>query len=339
MIRTQVAYALPIGLGAVLFQVQADLHNYFVSHQFSTADFAIYAIGCFNLPLIGILSESAGSVTIPHVSYLQKFGRHREIVGLMARMLRKLAAIYFPIYFFLLVMGREFIVVLFTARYESSWPIFAVNLTMIPLGLMASACDPVTRAFAEHRFFMMKVRTAVIAALSVALWFGTSRFGLIGAITIVVIFNLIERLVVAAKVSRILGVSRRDLGLLNDVAKLALAALFAAAATWMVHSNILESGPFVSLAVCGLVFGVAYIAAILLLGVPTTEEREFLERRIARLPRLSWRRSAVPLTGGGMTSVGYGVWNVEAAGSGARPEAALSPFLTRNPIAASEAGE
>ena len=147
MVRTQFAYALPIGFGSVLFQVQTDLHNYFVSNQFSAADFAIYSIGCFNLPLIAMLSESAGSVTIPHVSYLQKDGRDREIKELIARMIRKLAAIYFPIYLFLLVMAHEFITFFFTSRYESSWPIFVVNLTMIPLGLVASACDPVMRAY------------------------------------------------------------------------------------------------------------------------------------------------------------------------------------------------
>jgi SAM-dependent methyltransferase len=339
MVRTQVAYALPIGLASVLFQVQADLHNYFVSYHFSTADFAIYAIGCFNLPLIAILSESVGSVTIPHVSYLQNYGKHREIAELMARMLRKLAAVYFPIYFFLLVMGHEFITVLFTTRYESSWPIFAINLTMIPLGLISSACDPVIRAYAEHRFFMMKVRIAVIAALSVALWFGTRRFGLIGAITVVVLLNLVERFVIAAKVGRILGVTRHDLGLLKDVGKLAVAAFAAAIAAWTVRSYGLEAPPIVVLTASGIVFCLAYFVAILILGVLTTEERDFIERGFARLPRLSWRRTAVPLPGGEIMDIGYTVWNTSAVASASAPDGILQPIFPRNPNVASAVGE
>ncbi len=339
MVRTQVGYALPIGLASVLFQVQADLHNYFVSHQFSAAEFAVYAIGCFNLPLIGILSESAGSVTIPHVSYLQKHGRDREIVELIARMLRKLAAFYLPIYFFLLVMGREFITVLFTAQYESSWPIFAINLTMIPLGLIASACDPVIRAYAEHRFFMMRVRVAVIAALSVGLWFGTRRFGLIGAITVVVIFNLIERCVIATKVCRILGATRRDIGLLKDITKLAIAAFAAGIASLFVRSYGLEAPPLILLIASGMVFCFFYVVALLLLGVLTPQEREFIERRLVRLPDLSWGRRAVPVAGGGIVNVGYGVWNAEALAATAGPSAPLPPILTRNPGLAVEVGE
>lgn len=281
MVRIQTAYALPIGLASVLFQVQTDLHNYFVSHQFSTAEFAVYSIGCFNLPLIAILSESVGSVTIPHVSYLQKLGRDREIIELMARMMRKLAAIYFPIYFFLLVMSRQFITVLFTTRYESSWPIFAINLTMIPLGLLASACDPVIRAYAEHRYFMIKVRAVVIAALSIALWIATTRFGLIGAITAVVAFNFVERFVIAAKFGRVLGVTRRDVGLLKDVGKLAAAAFVAALGAFMVRSSSPDSSPLVLMVVCGIVFCVIYAITFLLLGVLTTEERAFIERRFA----------------------------------------------------------
>lgn len=339
MVRTQIAYALPIGLASVLFQVQADLHNYFVSYHFSTADFAIYAIGCFNLPLIGILSESAGSVTIPHVSYLQKYDRHREIVELMARMLRKLSALYFPIYFFLLVMGREFITVLFTARYDSSWPIFAINLTMIPLGLVASACDPVIRAYAEHRFFMMRVRVMVIAALSIALWVGTSRLGLIGAITIVVVFNLGERLLIAAKVGRILGVTRSDLVLLKDVGKLAFAALVAAVATWLVRSYGLEATPLVVLTTCGIVFCLAYVTALLMLGVLKPEERAFVERMLVRLPLPSWRGTAVPLADGGIMSVGYGAWNTPEVAHVSGPRASMSPVFASNPSMGIEAGE
>jgi O-antigen/teichoic acid export membrane protein/GT2 family glycosyltransferase/2-polyprenyl-3-methyl-5-hydroxy-6-metoxy-1,4-benzoquinol methylase len=338
MIRTQASYALPIGLASVLFQVQMDLHNYFVSHQFSAAEFAIYAVGCFNLPLISILSESAGSVTIPRVSYLEKHGFHREIVELVARMLRKLSALYFPIYFFLLVMGREFITVLFTAQYESSWPIFAINLTMIPLGLVASACDPVMRAYAEHRFFMMKVRAAIIAVLLVALWFSTGRFGLVGAITVVVLFNLIERCFIAAKVGRVLKVSWHDAYLLKDLAKLAVAAFAAGVVTLIVRSYGLEAPPAILLAACGIVFSVVYVVAVLLLGVPTADELDIVERRIGRIPRLLWRRPALPL-GGGVMNVGYGVWNSEAVAATAAPARVLPPILTRNPSVAVEVGE
>src|SRR5919198_1786808 len=108
VMRAQLAYALPLGLHGLLWALQSDLHNYFVSHRFGAAAFALYAVGCFDLPLIGILAESVGAVMIPRVSLLQKEGGRREIVVVASRAMRKLAAVYFPVYAFLMVVGREF---------------------------------------------------------------------------------------------------------------------------------------------------------------------------------------------------------------------------------------
>ncbi|MDT5293294.1 MAG: hypothetical protein QOJ76_174, partial [Acidobacteriota bacterium] len=109
VMRAQLAYALPLGCYGLLWVFQTDLHNYFVSHQFGAAAFALYSMGCFDLPLIGILGESVGAVMIPRVSLLQKQGQAREVLLVTTRAMRKLAAAYFPIYAFLMVVGREFI--------------------------------------------------------------------------------------------------------------------------------------------------------------------------------------------------------------------------------------
>ena len=98
MMRTQLAYAMPLGLAGLLYTVQADLHNYFVSHRFGAAEFAVYSVGCFQLPLVGLLSESANSVMITRVSLLQRECESAEIKELMARVMRKLAVFFFPIY-------------------------------------------------------------------------------------------------------------------------------------------------------------------------------------------------------------------------------------------------
>src|SRR5258707_12681963 len=254
-------------------------------------------------------------------------------------MLRKLAGFYLPIFLFLLVMNREVITVLFTAQYESSWPIFAINLTMIPLGLMASGCDPVIRAYAEHRFFMMKVRAVVIGALSVALWFGTRRFGLIGAITVVVLFNLIERCIIAAKVGQILGVTRRDIGLLKDVFRMALAAFVAGAATWCLRYSGLDSRPLGILGVCGIAFLVVYVATLVLLGVLTTQERTFVERWIGRITGFLWGRTALPMAAGAPINVGYPIWRSEPGAATAAPRAVSSPIIARNQNGAIDFGE
>ena len=294
LMRAQLGYALPLGAAGFLYTMQMDLHNYFVSNRFDAAAFAIYAIGCFNLPLVHILSDSVGSVMIPRVAELQQRGERREIVVLVSRMMRKLAAAYFAIYAFLLVMGREFIVVLFREQYLASWPVFAINLAMIPLGIIATAYDPVIRAYPAQRFFLLRVRAVLLGALSVALWFWTERVGLVGVISFVVATNLVERAVVAVRCGKVLGATRRDVPLFKDVGKLACAALCAALATALVRSFVVEAmPPFFALAVCGVCFVSIYLAAILLLGILSPEERGGVGRAFLYLQRRThWRRAA-----------------------------------------------
>lgn len=281
VMRRQLAYALPLGLYGLLWTFQVDLHNYFVSHQFGAAAFALYAMGCFDLPLIGILGESVGAVMIPRVSELQKEGRTREILLVTARAMRKLAAAYFPLYAFLMVVGREFITLLFTAQYLGSWPIFAVNITLIPFNVLT--LDPLTRAYGEHRFYLLRVRAVMLVAQTAALWFVIGRFGLVGAISVVVAGTLAERFVLALKFGRVLGVGWGDARLLKDVGKVAAATVAAACAALVVRALMAGTRPFFVIAGCGVAFSLVYACGLLALGVPEQDERDAARRGLARL--------------------------------------------------------
>jgi O-antigen/teichoic acid export membrane protein len=285
MMRAQLSYALPIGFAGLVFGVLIDMHNYVVSYRFGAAAFAVYAIGCFSLPLVNIVGESFGSLLIPHISRLQKQGATREIVLVTAQTMRKLAVVYFPLYAFLLVIGREFIVVLFTEKYLASWPVFVVHLTTLPFFVLIT--DPIMRAYAEHRFFLLKVRSVTVVLLFLALWFGTLRFGLVGTISLMVVFSLADRFVETAKAWSIIGVTWRDAVLLKGLVKVAVAAAAAGAVTALVRVALVMGGakPLVTLAVCAAVFGVVYIASAMLLGVVTREERDEVRRRFWALQR------------------------------------------------------
>lgn len=293
MMRRQLSYSLPLGASAVLFTFYAYLDNYFVSHRFGPALYAVYAVGCFNIPLVPMLSEAVGQVMLPRVSLLQKQGARREIIELTARMMRKLAFVYLPMFAFLLLFAREFIVLLFTEQYLASWPIFATNLVLIPLGIVASACDPVIRAFAEHRYYVLRVRVVLLLAFVFAVWFGVNSYGLVGAITAAVCVNAVERFVVAHKMARVLGVGRGDWALLKDLLKIGAAAAVASVAAFAARALLEDGRPFVVLTVCGALFSVAYLAAIFLTGLLTLDERRQIRDKLERLQRrTNWKRAA-----------------------------------------------
>jgi len=301
ILRRQLAYALPLGVAAVIIGLQSDIDNYFVANRFGAASYAIYAIGCFQLPLIAIISDSIGSVMIPRVSYLQKFNRQREIIEVTARVMRELSALYFPIYAFLLIMGRDFLALLFTEQYLASYPIFAINITLIPLAIITSACDPVMRAYAEHRFFLLKARVLLLGLLFGALWIVTNHYGMVGTIATAITVNVIERAVTLAKVGRVLHIRRQDLWLLKDIGKLVLAATAASLMTMLARAYLPMTNGFVRLLVCGAVLSVTYLTSLQLLGVLTDVERQAIRDRVGRLRNIFKARAvtlAAPATPG-----------------------------------------
>ena len=299
MMRAQMGYALPLGAAAMLSMAQLDLHSYFVARSFDAATFAIYAVGCFQLPFLQIVNESVGAVMIPTVNRLQLENQPGEIVQLVARMMRKLAALYFPLYACLIVTGREFVTVLFTERYQASWPIFAVNLTLIPLCILTAACDPVLRAYPAYTSMLVRIRVVLVAVLVLGLWIVTAQHWLLGAIVVMVGVGLVDRLTVSVMLARVLHVGWRDLALFRDVAKLAAAAGLAGVLAAGVRLLVTEAGPLAVLAASSAVVGVAYVVSVLALGVPTAGERHAVrERALAMLLRVGLDRRTVGVRSG-----------------------------------------
>jgi O-antigen/teichoic acid export membrane protein len=280
MLRRQLSYALPLGAASVLFTFQSDLHNYFVSNHFSPAMFAVYSFGILQLPLMGLIWEATNSVLFNKVSLLQHQHESREIVFLTARAARKLAAVYFPVYAVLIVVGPEFIRFLFTSRYDACWPVLAVNLTMLPVNTIL--LDPICRAHSSERFFLLRLRIGIILTQAVILFFWTMPLGLVGVISVVVVTNILERVITAVHFGRLLGVTRQDWSLLRDLGKLAIACAIAGLPCAALRFLLAGSPPFAILAACGTLFMIVYLVLIHLLRIPTSEEYGQVREKIAR---------------------------------------------------------
>jgi O-antigen/teichoic acid export membrane protein len=225
-----------------------------------------------------LLQEATNAVLIPRVSYLQHVNDTREIVLLIARATRKLAAVYFPAYALLAVVAPDLISFVFTRRYLSSVPVFRINLTLLLVSVLLQ--DPLFRAYQSQRFFLIRLRIALSGLLVAGLYFGTLRFGPAGAISAVVLVTAAERIVTAIRFGRILGVNRKDVLLLRDIGKLAIAATVAGLVTEGTRLLLPDVRPLIVLMVCGTVFSLVYLATVLLAGVLTPEEKDLVRRKI-----------------------------------------------------------
>lgn len=279
LLRTQIAYALPLGLAGVVYTMQTDLHNFFVSKRFSPETFAIYAVGCFQLPLLNLLRESLTGVLISRISALEHQGQHREVMRVLLLATSRISAFYLPVYAFLIVHGREFLIALYTKQYEASWPIFQVFLTTIPISIVVN--DPALRAYERSRNFLLKLRVVLLIVLVVALHYCLDAFGLMGAVGVIVGVMIVERVAVTMKVFKVVGFQRSDWRALAPVARAALASLVAALVSKAVAPS---SGPaWATVAVAAVAFGAVYAALAWKLDIVPSEYREKALTMVRRL--------------------------------------------------------
>lgn len=236
--KEQIVYALPFGLAGILWMAQNDIHNYFVGYKFSSAEFAIYAYGCFEVPLISMLSESVTSVLIPRMNALQKENDTDEMIRLTARAMQKLAFFYFPIYVFLMITSRTFIITLFTKEYEASAAIFAINLTLLPFSILIT--DPIVRSYKELGRMFLMTRIIVLVTLIAVLYFGLGSLGLTGMITVAIGAIILEKCIAETMVIRKLGLGWQHLPLLKNIAKIAVISALAGVVTYFVYANVHE---------------------------------------------------------------------------------------------------
>jgi O-antigen/teichoic acid export membrane protein len=280
LLRKQGGYALPLGLSSMVIQLQDTLHHLFVGHAFGPAGYAIYSVGVTQLPLIGVLRESAGAVMLPRINQLESQNARGQLVDLVARAARKLALVYFPLCAFLLVAGREVVVFLFTRQYEASWPIFAIAVCVLPMN--AIVLDPVTRAHSE-RFFFLRLRLAVLAVLTVLLATRSPELGLVGVMAAVFTAVAVIWVVGVVRMARLLEIGRVELRRFHAVGWIAASAVGAAVIAAIVRLEVVDRPGWQVIAASAAAFGVAYAAGLRATGVVAADELGAIWRDLRRV--------------------------------------------------------
>ncbi len=274
LFKAQIGNALPFGIGGIVAIVQNDMHNYFVSHHFEPATFAVYAVGCFQLPLLGMLSSSFASALNPELARHKEADDHQAIIRLWRVVILKLGLFFVPAFALLFVIRHEFITVLFTTNYEASVPIFAVNLFSILLGMAVHL--HVLRLFDQLKYFRLKLYLALIPVTFGALYLGLRLGGLVGISVAVVCVQTLDVAITMAVVGRILGVSRNDLKRLAPIFRNIAAAVLAALAASMTRFAFAHAKPLVLLLCCVSVFCAVHVTFAFLFGAIGEEEKATL---------------------------------------------------------------
>ena len=260
---SQLAYALPFGGAVVIEVLQGNLHQYVVSARFDAATFAIYAVGCLQIPFVDLVAGPAGNVMMVRMSEKRAEGDLRSVAGLWHQTTLRLAMIFFPMTVLVLILARDLIVSLFTSAYAASVPIFmAWSLSVL---FPVFQTDGVLRVFARTRFLLVMNALRLLVILGSIFWF-LSTFGLLGAVLVTLFGMLVAKVFSLAKVSRLLGTGFRGLLPWRGLATTAVLSAAAALPAYVVVKE-LSAHPLAGIVLGATAYVVLYVAGLAWAGM------------------------------------------------------------------------
>ena len=274
----QLVYALPFALAVVAHVAQDNLHQYAVSGLFDTATFAIYSVGCLQVPLVDLVATTVCNVMMVGMTNAIHEGRERDVIDLWHQTVRKLALVFFPLTALLLIGARDFIVMLFTDAYLASVPVFMIGVTAI---LFASVpVDGLLRVYAKTRTLLV-MNLARLALIAMLIHWSIVSFGLVGAIAVTVVALALGKAIGLATAASLWHVGIGRLLPWRALSLIAATSLVAGLPALAVASGV-QTAPAVRLLAVGIVYVSTYAAIAMAFGLLSTQERAALSQMLGR---------------------------------------------------------
>ena len=256
LLRTQLAYALPFELAVLVEILQGNLHQYAVSMRFDAAAFAVYSVGCLQVPLVDLVAGSTCNVMMVRMSEELRDGRREAALLEWHGAVRRLALVFLPLVGVLLLNARDLIVLLFTRSYLASVPIFM--LWAFAFVLAALPVDGVLRVHADTRYlFVLGALKLGFIAATVG-WF-LDRFHLEGGVLVTLVATLFGKTLALGRIAHRLQTGVALLLPWRGLAAI-LGSTLAAGIPALLVKEAAGLAPLPSILASGLVFAAAYAA-------------------------------------------------------------------------------
>jgi O-antigen/teichoic acid export membrane protein len=267
---SQLAYALPFGAAMLVAIPQQYAHQFVVSSTVAPAAFAIYAVGCFQLPIVDMLYTPTTEVLMVRVGELEKLGRIREGVLAFREAAAKLALAFFPLGAFFMAAAPEFIAALFGPNFAAATPLFRISLLGVALAVFP--LDGVLRARGQTRHLLASYAVKAAVTVPLLLVVVKAGYGMLGAISAWALAEVCGKAMLFARVPRALSdpgapVSASQCIPWVELGRAALASTGAACAVIAIRTPMRMASAWPKLVVASAVFAVGYLAMLRLVGL------------------------------------------------------------------------
>jgi O-antigen/teichoic acid export membrane protein len=282
VLREQLAYALPFGAAVLVEIFYGSLPQYVVSFLADPATFAVFAVGCLQIPLVDFAASPTSDVMMVKMQENLAAGHLATVLDIWHDTFWKLALLFFPLVALVIVEGRDIILALFTAKYAASIPLFRIWSLLI---LMATLqLDGVLRVYAETRFILVLniVRLVIVGALIAP---SMKYFGLLGPVGVIVLATVVFKVGALVRVVRLFEVSWADFLPWRRTAILGAAAIGSAVPVFLFKAAV-TLRPLPLLLSASTSYSLVYIALVWRLGLLTDDEKAaitgWLSRKVLR---------------------------------------------------------
>lgn len=219
--RDQLQFLAPLAIAAIVYNLNQRVGSIYVSTQLGAVALAIYTIGVYQIPIIGIVRSAIADAIFPEMVERGAAGgedalknwRHANVI---------LVAIVLPVAAVLIAHARPFVQTLFTAQYLDAAPIFQVAMLLMvrqcfELGSPLRA-GGATRDFFRGNFYALVINLILVVVL-------VPEFGPIGAIVSLLLGEIYLAVYLARRVVRIYRISAKNLFSWRELSKISLMAL------------------------------------------------------------------------------------------------------------------
>lgn len=258
ILKSQLAYSTPLAATGFVGLARDQLHAFFVGAAFTPAQFAIYAVGVLNIPLVNHVTQTLGEVLVLETSKNYAARKFGEMQRIWRRVVIVMALIVFPGCAMFQVYATDLIGLFYGAQYLEAVPIFRVYVLILPLSvllltspLLRSTGDVRTMLFADLISLGFTVAAVIVLVRTI---------GLVGAAASLIIGNIVFGLVTSVRAATRLGLTRLvELFPWKELAVIGLVAIMCAYVPW----RLLAAAPNpVRLIVGGSISGLLYLVAI-----------------------------------------------------------------------------
>jgi O-antigen/teichoic acid export membrane protein len=279
LLKKQICYALPFTMSVIVQIIQQNYHQYAVSFHFDAATFAIYSVGCLQIPLVDFLSTPASNVMMVQMGEHLRDDRRHRLLAVWHDTTRKLSFVFFPMVALLIVCATPLITLLFTKAYAASIPIFMVwSLSIL---FAAFQTDGVLRVFAENRWLFFQNTVRLVFTLVLMSWF-LSTFQLMGAVFVTLIGMSISKGLALLRTKQLLQATISQMLPWKHLGMTVLVCMMAGLPAALLNAK-LDLPPLLLLPISGMAFAIVYGMLVLAFGILTEGEKQAVWLPIAKL--------------------------------------------------------